>query len=316
MTGLDIINYRNGMEKDVVRLWNEVQPNDPISIDVFTRKVLLDVNFDRRGFLAAFSSGRMVGYAQLMVRRYPLLNEEDDNNGWVSALIATSEDIAEALLSKAEEYFSSLKRSKIWFSNYTPNYFLPGVDADMYPMLHSALLKSSFKETYEVFAMDAQLWPKLEHPGDIDQLESRLASEGVSIHELRNEEVVSLLEFIRGNFPPDWYLMSVDLLSRGVPYDSFIVATIGEDVVGYCQFWGNETVSWHVQGSHFGPFGVREDLRGKGIGTVLLKQCLTKMRSKGIHSAFFLWTDYKAARLYERFGFRITRRFKVMRRVI
>ena len=66
-----------------------------------------------------------------------------------------------------------------------------------------------------------------------------------------------------------------------------------------------------MPGEHFGPFGVDEEYRSKGIGAVLLRETLLEMRARNIHRAFFLWTSEKASRLYTRFGFRTKRKFTV-----
>ncbi len=77
-------------------------------------------------------------------------------------------------------------------------------------------------------------------------------------------------------------------------------------MIGYCQF----------EGAHFGPFGVADKYQGKGIGTVLLGRTLERMRAKGLHNAYVLWTDDVAAKVYSKFGFEETRRFAVMKKEI
>src|SRR5690606_5769231 len=90
-------------------------------------------------------------------------------------------------------------------------------------------------------------------------------------------------------------------------FDSILVATDGERIVGYCQF----------DGEHFGPFGVAESHQGRGIGGVLLAQTLLHMRKRGLHAVFVLWTGERAARgVYGKLGFEITRRFALMRKEI
>jgi GNAT superfamily N-acetyltransferase len=82
------------------------------------------------------------------------------------------------------------------------------------------------------------------------------------------------------------------------------VAREGEEIAGYCQ---------HTS-ERFGPFGVREDYRGRGIGLVLLCRCLERMKGKGYHHAWFLWAGERAAHLYARVGFHEARRFSVLKR--
>jgi N-acetylglutamate synthase-like GNAT family acetyltransferase len=59
-------------------------------------------------------------------------------------------------------------------------------------------------------------------------------------------------------------------------HDQFVVAWHEGEIVGYCQF----------EGEHFGPYGVRSDMQGKGIGTMLMVKCLQTMRRKGLHNAW------------------------------
>ena len=56
--------------------------------------------------------------------------------------------------------------------------------------------------------------------------------------------------------------------------------------------------------------------RGTGLGAVLLDAAMTRMRAEGLRASWFLWTGETgpAARLYGRAGYRVTRRFHVMRR--
>ena len=88
-------------------------------------------------------------------------------------------------------------------------------------------------------------------------------------------------------------------------------AVEGTTILGYSMFFGAEGRRWYMHGEHFGPFGVDEAHRSRGIGTALLHQTLREMRIRGMHRAFFLWTSERASRLYERFGFEVTRRFSV-----
>ena len=65
----------------------------------------------------------------------------------------------------------------------------------------------------------------------------------------------------------------------------------------------------------FGPFGVLEEMRGTGLGKVLLHLVLERMRARRAHSAWFLWTGAETAAgvLYLRTGFDVTRTFTVLR---
>ncbi|MEM0272688.1 MAG: GNAT family N-acetyltransferase [Thermoprotei archaeon] len=314
---MEIRHYRSGDEEGIVECWNRTLKCDPVSIDVFERKVLLDPNFEPNGAIVALSEGKIVGYAQCLIRHYPYLYDGlEQDKGWVSVLACDNNAILRAMLTEADRYFKANNRSEVWFSSYTPNYFWPGVDKKCYPSVYGALREAGYRDVYDALAMDADLWPDFTRPEGVDELEDKLKAEGYDVHEMRARDIVPLLNFLKNNFAADWYRHFIELCQRGVPRDQVVVATFGEEVVGYAQFWGNEGYEWVYAGEHFGPFGVKESLRGKGIGTVILSRCLTNMKKKGIHRAFFLWTDERAARLYEKFGFKVTRRFTVMKKVL
>ena len=310
--------YEPGDEERIVGLWNSVLVKDPVSMDVFERKVLLDPNFDSSGAILVFDEENLVGYVQCLVRKYPNFYDGlEEDKGWISVLAATSGHVGKLLLERANKFFEERGRKEVWFSSYTPNYFWSGIDAESYPELHRVLLANGYRDVYQALAMDAELWPNMIHPPNIGQVEEALSKEGILVRELNTKELVALLKFLRENFSADWYRHCIDLLSRGALKEQIIVAVRnGNEVVGYCQFWGNEGFHWSAAGEHFGPFGVREDLRGKGIGSVILYRCLQNMKKLGIHRAFFLWSDPEAARLYERFGFKLTRKFTVMKKVM
>jgi len=309
--------YLPGDEVGIVDCWNSVLKNDPISLDVFVRKVLLDPNFDSKGAILACREGLVVGYAQCMVRQYPNMYDGlEEEKGWLTVLACSQPNVCAKLLAEADSYFRGKGRREVWFSSYTPNYFWPGIDRDSYPGIYQALRSAGYEDVYDALAMDADLWPAIHRPEGLNELEAKLGSEGFDVHELRTNEIVPLLEFLKRWFSADWYRHFLELVSRGVPSEQVVVATLGGRVVGYAQFWGNDGYEWACAGEHFGPFGVEPSLRGKGLGTIILHRCLENMRKKGVHRAFFLWTDRRAARLYERFGFRVTRRFTVMRRVL
>jgi GNAT superfamily N-acetyltransferase len=143
-------------------------------------------------------------------------------------------------------------------------------------------------------------------------LERGVELDGVEVRAMAPHEIPALMALLRSHMPDDWVRHAREILvdaTRGMArFDQFTVAVAeGGEVVGYCQF----------EAEHFGPFGVREGMQGRGIGTVLLATCLRAMQQRGLHTAWVLWTsDENADRIYGKFGFRQTRRFAVLRRTL
>ena len=319
-----IRSYETGEETKIISLWNRSLVKDPVNLEVFERKVLLDPNFEAEGFLLAEAEGRLLGFSYNIVRRYPLSEgevEQDRDRGWIVAFGVVSEahhsDIGDRLIQASLEYHKRKGRKVVLCSPYVPNYFSPGIDADSYPHEYDALTRNGFTEVKgaEALAMDASLWPDFKHPLDIVEKEERLRDEGIEVRVVTTEYLEALVKFLKEYFPGGWYRHAHDLLLHNRK-KQLLIAVKGREVVGYCQFWGGEGYGWYMPGSHFGPFGVREDMRGKGIGTLLLHRCLEAMKENGIHNAFLLWTGEEARSLYERFGFKVTRVFRIMKRVL
>jgi GNAT superfamily N-acetyltransferase len=116
------------------------------------------------------------------------------------------------------------------------------------------------------------------------------------------------MPFIAARFGWDWFRFAqeylLELFGPGSDEICFLVAVQDERIVGYCQ----------ARRERFGPFGVAEELQGRGIGRLLLFRCLAEMLTRGFHCAWFLWTGADAARLYSLAGFREVRRFAVLER--
>src|SRR5947209_3603401 len=52
--------YQQGDEEKVLALWQRSLPTDPVTRDVFTARILLDVNFNKEGFIVAEAGDEVV----------------------------------------------------------------------------------------------------------------------------------------------------------------------------------------------------------------------------------------------------------------
>jgi GNAT superfamily N-acetyltransferase len=155
--------------------------------------------------------------------------------------------------------------------------------------------------------MDASI-VLFEVPETIRQRQEQLFHDGIAIRPYRRTDLVNFLDFLERSMPTDWMRVERANLrkigSGGFRTDQVTIVVAGDEVIGYCQF----------EGSHFGPFGVSEAYQGKGIGTVLLARTLERMRTLGYHDAWVMWTDDIAAKVYQKFGFKETRRFSLLKK--
>lgn len=312
MSTATVRGYRSADECALLELWCTALPYDPVDGPTFRRKVLLDPNFAPDWLLIAEADGKPAGFCLCLIRRVPLIGLDlEPERGWITAFgvppSVRRQGVGSALLGRALELFREAGRREVSLAPYTPNYFVPGVDVARYAEGVEFLEKRGFETATRPLSMDANI--VLFDTSPWAERAAKLAEQGIAIRPLRPSEIPLLLSFLGAHMPGDWTRHARELLldiTKGLgDCARFTVALREGEVVGYCQF----------EGEHFGPFGVRSDCQGRGIGSVLLAQCLRTMQTKGLHHAWVLWTsDETAEKVYSKFGFRETRRFAVMRR--
>jgi mycothiol synthase len=129
--------FRGQDTQSFINLWNQSLPADGITLDLLERKILLDANFDPDGLLIAERDGNLVGFIFCIVRHVPMEGVGlQENMGWIPMMGIHPEyrrqGIAAQLWQKAEEFFKKRNRNIISIANYTPNYFIPGIDIKEY----------------------------------------------------------------------------------------------------------------------------------------------------------------------------------------
>ena len=307
--------FRIGTSGALVDAWIRSVPADPVTLDRFRRMVLLDPNFDPEGLRVAYHDDRVIAATYAVRRRVPMVGDDlEPTQGWLPFLFVDPDHrrrgIGSALLRDAMSWLAANGRRQVDFGSYTPNYFVPGLDRARYPEAAALLESHGFRTRYQAHAMDMSLvgygWPA----GIAERMASRHA-EGYSFSEPAPDELVPLIRLAGDHFDPDWARAIREAVLAGTPLDRIVVARDPE----------KEVVGWAMCGTYdgvierFGPFGVRTDLRGLGLGAILLHLALHRMVALGAHSAWFLWTseDSPAGRLYLRTGFRTSRVFDGMR---
>jgi mycothiol synthase len=306
---------KGGDTPELLELWNRSLPYDSITLDILERKVLLDMNREQDSLLVADEDGELVGFILCLVLRKPIENVGlKEDTGYITALGVhpghRGKGIGKALLERGIEFFRARNRKQIHVAPYTPNYFVPGIDKDNYPDGVKLFESFGFEEYYEAIAMDAPI-SKFRIADSVLERERKLAEEGIIVRTYRRSDLIPFLDFMSTYMPGPWLedvRRNLIDLTRGLfDEDAIFLAFDKDRLIGYCQY----------ERDHFGPFGVLDEYQGRGIGSVLLGHTLERMRQKGYHSAWVLWTGMRAAQgVYGRLGFTITRRFAVMRKML
>lgn len=305
--------YQGGDEEAIVALWNRACPSEPVSMELFINRVLVDPNFDEQGLIVYEDAGQLVGFTLAIVRRLPLSGSDLElDNGWITAFFVDpnyrGRGIARAMFDAAEAFFRTRSRQHVFFSSYAPNYFVPGIDAERYPQGKTFLERRGFRVLYSAVAMDRNL-VGYEAPQDVIDLEVVRRQEGYVFEPLSTRYITQLVAFNDREFHSDWARAVREAISRGVPLRQIQIVHRAGQILGFCMYGGYDNVQ-----ERFGPFGVDDAQRGTGLGKILLYKCLTQMKASGLHGAWFLWTGEQspAGHLYFRAGFQVTRRFDIM----
>lgn len=296
--------------------WRRSAPADPITPDRFRTLVLLDANFDPDGLRVAVDGERLVGAAYAVRRLTPMTGTDlEPDQGWIPFFFvdptARGHGLGRRLLTDALDWLRGEGRTRVDFSSYTPHYILPGLDAEAYPEAARLLHSLDFRTRYEAAAMDRSL---VGHrvPDDVAHRLDDLTARGYRFATPADDDLVDLLALAGSRFNPDWAHVIRRCLAGGTPLDRIVVV---RDPSGRLAGWAMHGAYESVD-ERFGPFGVLDEMRGTGLGKVLLHLVLERMRAHGAHCAWFLWTGERspAGHLYRKAGFTTTRVFQVMRR--
>lgn len=312
MSTIQTMPFDGELIDGVVNLLQQTLHADPISRSLFVRKVLIDPNFDPAGAPTALQHDEVVGFGLSIARRLPLEDAPSDaDRGYITLLAVhpnhQRQGIGTALLQRMEEYLRSHGRRMVLVSPYAPNYFTPGVDANAYAGGLRFFLKHGYHEVYRPISMDCNLL-NFRIPDWVQRREQELKQEGCVVEHYRPHLIPALFRFLAAEFPGDWQRFAREAIARIEQGDTptrIWIAHQQSEVVGYS----------HFEGERFGPIGVAQSQRGRGIGQVLMCRTLQAMRLQGLHVAFFLWSDDRTAeRLYTAVGFVETRRFVLLRK--
>jgi len=107
---------------------------------------------------------------------------------------------------------------------------------------------------------------------DSEECYRRAREGGARIRRAEPWDRFALRKFIEANFWEAW-APEADLAFSGHPITGFVAMMEGR-IVGFAVYECSRR-------GFFGPTGVREDLRGRGLGAALLFRCLEAMREMG-----------------------------------
>ncbi len=310
--GFEIRSYASGDETGLITLWNATMWADPIDSFAWRTRYLLDPNFVREACLVAvLPDGRIVGFVLGMFDWPGTHPNSVDGEAWVVGFGVHEQHrrrgVARTLFDQLERLWQSTGVGRITIGPYIPSYVTPGIDASAYPEAVGFAAAWGAETRSRPLSMKASLtgYRSALTPNRIAALDST----GIRIRPANPADILPLLTFLERHFPhwrPDAASVLADLYGSNPRAVTMHVAEDDGRIIGYAQ----------SRNERFGPFGVHEAYRGRGVGAVLLSTTLAGMRARDFHAAWFLWTSDRAAKLYREHGFEEVRRFALMSKTL
>ncbi|MDQ0644796.1 GNAT family N-acetyltransferase [Microbacterium murale] len=312
---ITVRSFRTGDGVAIAEAWTRSAPQDGITARRLRDLILMDRNFDADGLFIAEDQGAVVGAAYAVRRR--VAHDGDDlepSTGWIPFFFVVPNHrrhgLGRTLIMQAFDWLRGNGIREVIFSAYTPNYVLPGLDAERYPEASALLASMGFSRVERPSAMDRSLIG-YEMPAEIRERVDMLRNEGWHLGTPDDDDLVPLIKIAGDSFNSDWARAIREGIVGGMPTERIIIAKNPEGTV----------LGWAMHGTYesvierFGPFGVLPESRGTGLGKVLLHLTLERMTALGAHSAWFLWADEgsTASALYAKTGFAATRTFDILR---
>ncbi|MFO7874644.1 MAG: GNAT family N-acetyltransferase [Bacteroidales bacterium] len=249
---------------------------DSIWPDLLAEKLTGDPCADPELCLTAFAGDKMAGFI-FCVRR----TIRGQEFGYVKLMAVEQtwrrQKIGTRLYAEAEKRLMEKGAEVLRWYDVPMNYFMPGIDPRYTPAYCFAL-----KQGYSCFGEAINMLCDLDGKDfSTKAAEIDLEAKGVEVRRASQKDQQAILQLLS----VEWALWNNEVrMAMCDDPPSVHIAIQNEEVKAFSVHNGNNKgTGW------FGPMGTHPDLRGFGMGTVLLKRCLKDMQAQGHRQAIIPW---------------------------
>jgi GNAT superfamily N-acetyltransferase len=292
---------------EVTGLWNYCLGRDQLDIDSFYRRIIYDVNFDPSLFLLAKENGKAVGFIHGVKRRhYDEVNGLEPEQAWITAMgvhpSCRKKGAGTALLHTMENLLRERGAKRLDVGPYGSAYICPGIDKESYPEGVRFFENRGYINSGVSCSMSMNLWG-FTIPSQYIEKKKTLEAQGFIFKPFSKEDAPALFEFIREYFPTWLPLIRPSILEGRAEKTLIIALDKSGEAAGF--------VLRAMDGpeERFGPFAVRPDLQGIGLGSVLFHQMMENMIRNRIFHTYFMWTQGRNLEIYGSWGMKVFRRY-------
>jgi len=271
---------RQYQDTDFDQVLNLCQKNfkfDSFTKELLQEKIYDDPFFDKEIIWVACEENKIVGFLMGTYR----MEIRGVDYGYVKLMAvdlgSRRKGIASAMYALLEEKLGERKVDVMRLGDVPMNYFMPGIDPRYTPALCFAM-RSGFNR----FMNTANLRVDLNNSAwtDVEKLEA-LKADNIDVCRAGLEDKVELMDFVA----EEWKLWQYELemAYKSDPVAIHIAKRKGKIKAFAAHSANNIGMPW------FGPMGTHPDLRGKGLGKVLLYRCLSDLKKMGYNTAIIPW---------------------------
>ena len=287
-----------------------VYDRESITEEYVRFRIFEDPNFDPAlnlvalhpgGELVSFVSATLVGKkdaaAAGITTALPVTSKQVDvarateaaaggRRAWLKVL-ATSEDyrkrgVASSLLKKILETLRPLGVKEIRFSDRGNWHFWPGLDIryeDALELLEGFGFRREIVQVDFLYNLDEFFYPRR-----VLRRKEELATRGIVVRRASFTDQARIISWIRSGYERAWAIETEFAFKKDIPSVVIAEERATGEILGFATFDG-------VARGRFGPTGVGEANRKRGIGAVLLFEAFRSMKDEGIPRAVVHWTD-------------------------
>lgn len=273
-----IKNFSQELLMPVAKLCRLNMQRDIMPDFLLSEKTFQDPDYDPEITLVGFKEKNTtpIAFMQGVIRE-----RAAGKTGYIKLVCVDSNErrkgYARTLYNIIEKKFAECGVKTIRVYESYPNYFMPGVD----PFSTEAVCffeRLGFKKIGDTSNLTADLTSQ---NFDVTYEETKLNSEGIIFRRAENSDKEKLISWLNENFPA--WIGEVSSAYQNTPITLFICEYEGNITAFSAHECNNKGTGW------FGPMGTDAQLRGKGIGGILLKKCLKDMKEMGFVKAIIPW---------------------------
>jgi len=273
---MQIRTYQNNDFEQVLELLQNNMEYDSISAEILKEKSYGDPDWNTESTFIAEKQGHIVGFMQGVFRAF-----RGKRYGYIKLMAVEKscrkQGIAKSMYLQLENYFMANNVDVVRIYDVPLNYFMPGID----PRYTAAVCfaeRMGFQRNGDTSNLDVEL--QNQDWSVVAKIE-KLREQNIEISRATVADRAEISELLSN----DWQLWQyeVDRAFESNPPSIHIARLNGKIRAFSAHNGNNKGTGW------FGPMLTHDDMRGKGIGGVLLKLCLQDMKDEGFEKSIIPW---------------------------